>query len=91
MAKTNESTDIYERYKIPNIIVDNENIIDLDNPTNDEEIMNLINTAYELADTKSPTGTRSPFDVKILEKKEKRIRKNAEYNGRRRKTKQNES
>jgi hypothetical protein len=75
MSKTNESTDFYERFKIPSIIVDNENIIDLDNPTNDEEIMNLINTAYEVADKKINTGQRSPVDVKIVEKKRKELEK----------------
>ena len=68
-------TDIYDRYDMSRFTVNNDNLIDLDNPTDDEEIMNLINTGYKLADKKSPTGTRSPFDVEILEKKRKELEK----------------
>lgn len=73
MSKTNESTDIYDRYGMSRIIVYNDNLIDLDNPTNDEEIKNLIDTAYEFADKQSPTGTRTPSDVKLLENKRKEL------------------
>ncbi len=74
MSKTNESTDIYDRYGMSRIIVDNDNLIDLDNPTNDEEIKNFIDTAYEFADKQSPTGTRTPSDVNRLEIKRKELK-----------------
>jgi len=74
MSKTNKSTDIYDRYGMSRIIVDNDNLIDLDNPTNDEEIKNLIETAYEFADEQSPTGSRSPDDVNLLENKRKELK-----------------
>ena len=74
MSKTNESTDIYERYNMPRFIVNNDNLIDLDNPTNDEEITNLIDTVYEFADEQSLTGTRTPSDVNLVEIKRKELK-----------------
>ena len=74
MSNQNESTaDIYDLYGMPRIIVDNDNLIDLDNPTNYEEIKNLITTAYELADEQSPTGSRTQSDVNLLENKRKEL------------------
>ena len=41
--------------------------IDTSNLENEEEIMRLIDIAYEIADDLSPTGTRTPNDIDNIE------------------------
>lgn len=45
---------------------------------NNEEIKKFIDIAYDYADDISPTGSRSPHDVSILEKEEKRLEQELE-------------
>jgi len=52
--------------ELPIITVDN-TAIDTSNLENEEEIIRLINIAYEIADDLSPTGTRTPNDIDKIE------------------------
>jgi len=52
--------------ELPILTVD-DTAIDTSNLENEEEIMQLINIAYEIADDLSPTGTRTPNDIDNIE------------------------
>lgn len=59
--------------KIPSLVLHGNVLINTDEPDDDEEIMELMNIAYKLADELSPTGTRTPLDMKILDEKKKEL------------------
>lgn len=50
--------------------------IDTGELQNNEEIMLLMDFAYEMADELSPTGTRSPDDIKLIESTKKQLQDN---------------
>ena len=60
---------------LPIITVD-DTAIDTSNLENEEEIMRLINIAYEIADDLSPTGTRTPNDIDNIEQLKKELENN---------------
>ena len=67
MSKTNmPETDLYEKYKIPNEVLDDDTFIKTDELV-DDEIMFLLNYAYEIADELSPTGRRTPKQIDEIE------------------------
>ena len=73
MSRTGHETDIYNQYNIPRVVLNGDEFIEFDKPIDDEEIMELMNVAYQIADKSSPTGTRTPFDIEILETKKKQL------------------
>jgi predicted transcriptional regulator len=73
MSRTGHETDIFNKYNIPSTLLNDNELIETDKPIDDEEIMELMNVAYQIADKSSPTGTRTPFDIEILETKRKQL------------------
>ena len=59
--------------KIPSLVLHGNVLVNKYEPVNNDEIMDLINRAYEIADEISPTGTRTPLDMKILDEKKKEL------------------
>jgi len=55
------------------VIVHNDSIIDPGELQNDEEIMRLMDLAYQMADEVSPTGQRTPSDIDMIELKRKQL------------------
>ena len=60
-------TDLYEKYKIPNEVLDDDTFIKTDELVDDDEIMDLLNYAYDKADEISPTGRRTPKQIDEIE------------------------
>lgn len=73
MSRTGHETDIFNKYNIPSALLNDDELIETDKPIDDKEIMELMNVAYQIADKSSPTGTRTPFDIEILETKRKQL------------------
>ena len=75
MSRDTPKEDFYSKFgdKIPSLVLHGDVLFNTDEPHNDEEIMALINSAYEIADEISPTGTRTPLDMKILDEKKKEL------------------
>lgn len=48
-------------------------LIDVGHPENDTEIMELLDIAYEIAYKDSPTRTRTPLDIEIIESKRREL------------------
>ena len=59
--------------KIPSLELRGNVLVNIHEPDDDEDIRQLINRAYEIADEISPTGTRTPLDMKILDEKKKEL------------------
>jgi hypothetical protein len=55
-------------------VLHNDQVFNTEELENDEEIKKFIDIAYDYADTLSPTGSRSPHDVSMLEKEEKQLK-----------------
>jgi len=55
------------------VLVHNDSVINTGELQNDEEIMNLMDFAYDMADKVSPTGQRTPFDIEMIETKKKEL------------------
>jgi hypothetical protein len=65
MSRVSETID---DYGIPSKILDDDKLIKTDNPIDDDEIMLLVNIAYNMADEISPTGKRTPNDIDKIER-----------------------
>lgn len=68
-----EKDNFFDRYGIHQSFIHNDELIDVDRLQNDKEIMELLDIAYEIADKDSPTGTRTPFDIEIIESKRRQL------------------
>ena len=56
------------------IRINNGEVFNTEELDNDEEIMKLLTNTVKTADELSPTGSRTPHDVSMLEKEEKRLK-----------------
>jgi hypothetical protein len=73
MAGTNTNIND-ELDRLSNALVINNGIaINTGELQNDEEIKQLMEIAYEMADELSPTGQRTPFDIEMIETKRKQL------------------
>jgi hypothetical protein len=55
------------------VVIDADSAINTGELQNDEEIKQLMDLAYEMADELSPTGQRTPFDIEMIETKRKQL------------------
>jgi len=61
-------------------VINGDTAFDIGELQNNEEIMLLMDFAYEMADELSPTGTRSPHDIKLIESTRKQLEDNLARN-----------
>ena len=71
MTETDFKTKIGE---LPHDVLNNGEIFNTERLKDEQEIMKFMNILYEVADELSPTGTRTPVDIKILEKTEQQLK-----------------
>lgn len=68
-----KSNEFFSNYHIPQGVLNDNTLINFYELQNEYEIMELMDIAYETADKISPTGTRTPIDIKIIEQKRKEL------------------
>lgn len=67
MSESNEPN-IFDQYHISKFVINPQNEMkDISYPENEEEIRDLLDMAYEIADKESPMGRRTPFDIQLIE------------------------
>jgi hypothetical protein len=71
-----EIINILQEYGLPSVILDDNELINTYQPNDNSEFRILMNALYRAADVKSPTGIRTPSDIKKLEKIERIIARN---------------
>ena len=73
-TEDDELAAIFSDYGVPPVFINDDDVeIITSEPKTDDEIRMWMTALYEGADRKSPTGTRSPYDMEILDETKKKL------------------